>query len=181
MIESYKREALTRLRTVQGHLGAVVSMVDEERYCPELMKQVAALQGSTGRPPQPRLVPPVRSSNQSPPERHHPHHCLLPLTEEKTTDGYPTDGYRGAERPRHLLRALQVQGYHREKPGRHARGRRGHQGRAGHLRPDRHRPGCPAGNAGRPRLPHHLRPVTMHCVHPPAPRRGPGRQAAHGC
>ena len=46
MIESYKREALTRLRTVQGHLGAVVSMVDEERYCPELMKQVAALQGS---------------------------------------------------------------------------------------------------------------------------------------
>lgn len=49
MIESYKREALTRLRTVQGHLAAVVSMVDEERYCPELMKQVAALQASLER------------------------------------------------------------------------------------------------------------------------------------
>ena len=49
MIESYKREALTRLRTVEGHLRAVISMVDEERYCQELMKQVAALQASLER------------------------------------------------------------------------------------------------------------------------------------
>lgn len=49
MIESYKREALTRLRTVEGHLRAVVSMVEDERYCPELMKQVAALQASLER------------------------------------------------------------------------------------------------------------------------------------
>jgi DNA-binding FrmR family transcriptional regulator len=49
MIESYKKEALTRLRTVHGHLGAVISMVEEERYCPELMKQVAALQASLER------------------------------------------------------------------------------------------------------------------------------------
>jgi DNA-binding FrmR family transcriptional regulator len=49
MIEPYKREALTRLRTVQGHLGAVISMVAEERYCPDLMKQVAALQAALER------------------------------------------------------------------------------------------------------------------------------------
>ena len=46
MIESYKRDALVRLKTVRGHLDAVLGMVEAERYCPELMKQVAALQAS---------------------------------------------------------------------------------------------------------------------------------------
>jgi DNA-binding FrmR family transcriptional regulator len=46
MIESYKRDALVRLKTVRGHLDAVLSMVESERYCPELMKQIAALQAS---------------------------------------------------------------------------------------------------------------------------------------
>lgn len=44
--EQHKASALNRLRTVRGHLDAVISMVDEERYCPDLMKQVSALQGS---------------------------------------------------------------------------------------------------------------------------------------
>ncbi|MHB1503240.1 MAG: metal-sensitive transcriptional regulator [Acidimicrobiales bacterium] len=46
MIEGYKTEALTRLKTVRGHLDGVIDMVQAERYCPELMKQVAALQAS---------------------------------------------------------------------------------------------------------------------------------------
>ncbi len=46
MIESYKRDALIRLKTVRGHLDAVLGMIEAERYCPELMKQVAALQAS---------------------------------------------------------------------------------------------------------------------------------------
>jgi len=46
MIESYKRDALVRLKTVRGHLDAVLGMVEAERYCPELMKQIAALQAS---------------------------------------------------------------------------------------------------------------------------------------
>ncbi|HVD04080.1 MAG TPA: metal-sensitive transcriptional regulator [Candidatus Dormibacteraeota bacterium] len=46
MIESYKRDALVRLKTVRGHLDAVLSMVESDRYCPELMKQIAALQAS---------------------------------------------------------------------------------------------------------------------------------------
>jgi DNA-binding FrmR family transcriptional regulator len=46
MIASYKRDAIMRLRTVRGHLDAVLTMVEAERYCPELMKQIAALQAS---------------------------------------------------------------------------------------------------------------------------------------
>ena len=41
-----KTSALNRLKTVRGHLDGVIAMVDEERYCPEIMKQVSALQGS---------------------------------------------------------------------------------------------------------------------------------------
>ena len=46
MREVHKQGALNRLKTVRGHLDAVISMVDEERYCPEVMKQVSALQSS---------------------------------------------------------------------------------------------------------------------------------------
>lgn len=42
----YKTSALNRLKTVRGHLDAVIGMVEEERYCPEIMKQVSALQAS---------------------------------------------------------------------------------------------------------------------------------------
>lgn len=46
MIASHKREALLRLKTVRGHIDGVIGMVDREVYCPEIMKQVAALQAS---------------------------------------------------------------------------------------------------------------------------------------
>lgn len=42
----HKKDALNRLKTVRGHLDAVITMVDDERYCPDVMKQVSALQGS---------------------------------------------------------------------------------------------------------------------------------------
>jgi DNA-binding FrmR family transcriptional regulator len=45
----HKRGALNRLKTVRGHLDAVISMVEKERYCPEVMKQVSALQASLER------------------------------------------------------------------------------------------------------------------------------------
>ncbi len=44
-----KRSALNRLKTVRGHLEAVITMVEAERYCPDVMKQVSALQGSLER------------------------------------------------------------------------------------------------------------------------------------
>ncbi|MEA3075223.1 MAG: CsoR family transcriptional regulator, copper-sensing transcriptional repressor [Actinomycetota bacterium] len=37
---------LNRLKTARGHLDAVVRMVEEDAYCPEVMKQLAAVQGS---------------------------------------------------------------------------------------------------------------------------------------
>lgn len=46
MREVHKQGALNRLKTVRGHLDAVITMVDDERYCPEVMKQVSALQSS---------------------------------------------------------------------------------------------------------------------------------------
>ena len=46
MKTEHKTSALNRLKTVRGHLDAVIAMVEEERYCPEIMKQVSALQGS---------------------------------------------------------------------------------------------------------------------------------------
>ena len=32
--------------TVRGHLNAVIDMVEDEKYCPDIMKQVSALQSS---------------------------------------------------------------------------------------------------------------------------------------
>lgn len=46
MKTEHKTGALNRLKTVRGHLDAVIGMVEDERYCPEVMKQVSALQGS---------------------------------------------------------------------------------------------------------------------------------------
>ena len=49
VIASHKREALLRLKTVRGHVDGVIGMVEDEVYCPDLMKQVAALQASLER------------------------------------------------------------------------------------------------------------------------------------
>ena len=46
MIATHKREALLRLKTVRGHIDGVIGMVEDEVYCPDVMKQVAALQAS---------------------------------------------------------------------------------------------------------------------------------------
>ena len=42
----HKQSAMNRLKTVRGHLDGVIAMVEDERYCPDIMKQVSALQGS---------------------------------------------------------------------------------------------------------------------------------------
>ena len=44
--EIHKTSARNRLKTVRGYLDAVITMVEEDRYCPEIMKQVSALQAS---------------------------------------------------------------------------------------------------------------------------------------
>jgi DNA-binding FrmR family transcriptional regulator len=49
MKTQHKQAALNRLKTVRGHLEGVIGMVDTERYCPDIMKQVSALQASLER------------------------------------------------------------------------------------------------------------------------------------
>lgn len=46
MKPEHKTSAVNRLKTIRGHIDAVLGMVEEERYCPDIMKQVSALQGS---------------------------------------------------------------------------------------------------------------------------------------
>lgn len=42
---TYKRMITNRLRTARGHLDGVMRMVEQEAYCPDVMKQLAAVQG----------------------------------------------------------------------------------------------------------------------------------------
>lgn len=49
MYPEHKKDALLRLKTVRGHLEGVIGMVENDVYCPDLMKQVAALQASLER------------------------------------------------------------------------------------------------------------------------------------
>ncbi len=46
MNPDHKRNATLRLKTVRGHLDGLIEMVEAEVYCPDLMKQVAAVQAS---------------------------------------------------------------------------------------------------------------------------------------
>ena len=45
MKDTYHRSVVNRLRTARGHLDAVLRMVDEDAYCPDVMKQLSAVQG----------------------------------------------------------------------------------------------------------------------------------------
>jgi DNA-binding FrmR family transcriptional regulator len=47
--QGYKTQILNRLKTSRGHLDAVVRMVEDEAYCPDVMKQLSAVQGSLER------------------------------------------------------------------------------------------------------------------------------------
>ncbi len=49
MLPEYKKTCLNRLKTVRGHLNGVITMVEDEQYCPKIMKQVSALQAALER------------------------------------------------------------------------------------------------------------------------------------
>ncbi len=44
-----QRDVLNRLKTSRGHLDAVIRMVEDDTYCPDVMKQLSAVQGSLER------------------------------------------------------------------------------------------------------------------------------------
>lgn len=45
----HQRSVLNRLKTARGHLEAVIRMVEDDTYCPDIMKQLSAVQGSLER------------------------------------------------------------------------------------------------------------------------------------
>jgi DNA-binding FrmR family transcriptional regulator len=45
----HKDASLRRLQTAVGHLQAVVGMVEDDAYCPDIMKQLSAVQGALER------------------------------------------------------------------------------------------------------------------------------------
>lgn len=44
-----KRSALTRLKTVRGHLDGIIRMLESDAYCVDVMKQISATQSSMER------------------------------------------------------------------------------------------------------------------------------------
>ena len=49
MKELHRQALLNRLKTARGHLDAVVRMIEDDAYCPDVMKQLSAVQGSLER------------------------------------------------------------------------------------------------------------------------------------
>ncbi len=49
MKRNHQSAVLNRLKTARGHLEAVIRMVEDDTYCPEIMKQLSAVQGSLER------------------------------------------------------------------------------------------------------------------------------------
>lgn len=45
MSTSHTQAVTNRLRTARGHLDAVLRMVEDEAYCPDVLKQLTAVQG----------------------------------------------------------------------------------------------------------------------------------------
>src|SRR5947208_16986967 len=45
----HQSSVLNRLKTARGHLEGVIRMVEDDAYCPEIMKQLSAVQGSLER------------------------------------------------------------------------------------------------------------------------------------
>ncbi|MDA0347259.1 MAG: metal-sensitive transcriptional regulator [Verrucomicrobia bacterium] len=44
ILPEYKNTALRRLKIIQGQVGGVSKLVDEERYCLDILTQIAAIQ-----------------------------------------------------------------------------------------------------------------------------------------
>ncbi len=44
-----RNELIRQLRTAEGHLSGIRKMVENDRYCVDILKQVAAVQGILGR------------------------------------------------------------------------------------------------------------------------------------
>jgi DNA-binding FrmR family transcriptional regulator len=46
MAEIHKDQLKNRARSIQGHMGAVVRMIEEDAYCIDIIKQTQAIEGA---------------------------------------------------------------------------------------------------------------------------------------
>ena len=46
MKDEHQRAVTNRLKTARGHIDAVIRMVEDDTHCPDLMKQLSAVQGA---------------------------------------------------------------------------------------------------------------------------------------
>jgi len=42
----YQRKITNRLKTARGHLDGIIRMIEDDAWCPDIMKQLAAVQGT---------------------------------------------------------------------------------------------------------------------------------------
>lgn len=45
-MDDYHRQVTNRLKTARGHLDGIIRMVEDDAWCPDIMKQLAAVQGT---------------------------------------------------------------------------------------------------------------------------------------
>jgi DNA-binding FrmR family transcriptional regulator len=45
-MDDYAKRVTNRLKTARGHLDGIIRMVENDAWCPDIMKQLAAVQGT---------------------------------------------------------------------------------------------------------------------------------------
>ncbi len=45
MLESHKKKSISRLNRIKGQIEGVIKMIEDDKYCPEILTQVLAIQG----------------------------------------------------------------------------------------------------------------------------------------
>ena len=46
MLEPYKKKALGRLKRAKGQIDGIIKMIEEEKYCGDVLTQILALNGA---------------------------------------------------------------------------------------------------------------------------------------
>src|SRR5690348_6976245 len=44
-MDAHQQSVVNRLKTARGHVSGIISIVENDGYCPDVMKQLAAVQG----------------------------------------------------------------------------------------------------------------------------------------
>ena len=45
VMDAHQRSVVNRLKTARGHVSGIISIIENDAYCPDVMKQLAAVQG----------------------------------------------------------------------------------------------------------------------------------------